>query len=92
MKNKRKLLIALLNNVGQSRLSDAVERMWQEGLLDRRALERLYISAEVDRRVRAGESKTKAIEQLSKELGCSYEKARGAVYYKKEKKENGNTN
>ena len=91
MKNKRKLLIALLNRVGESRLSEAIERMWQEELLDRRALERLYINAEVDRRVRAGESKTKAIAQLSQELGCSYEKARGAVYYKKEKKKNGNT-
>jgi hypothetical protein len=91
MNIKRKLLIALLNRVGENRLSDAIERMWQEELLDRRALERLYINAEVDRRVRAGESKTKAIEQLSRELGCSYEKARGAVYYKKEKKKNGNT-
>ena len=83
MNIKRKLLIALLNRVGENRLSDAIERMWQEELLDRRALERLYINAEVDRRVRAGESKTKAIEQLSRELGCSYEKARGAVYNKK---------
>lgn len=91
MNIKRKLLIALLNRVGENRLSDAIERMWQEELLDRRALERLYINAEVDRRVRAGESKTRAIEQLSRELGCSYEKARGAVYYKKEKKKNGNT-
>jgi hypothetical protein len=91
MNIKRKLLIALLNRVGENRLSDAIERMWQEELLDRRALERLYINAEVDRRVRAGESKTKAIEQMSRELGCSYEKARGAVYYKKEKKKNGNT-
>jgi hypothetical protein len=91
MKNKRKLLIALLNKVGDNRLSDAVEQMWQEELLDMRALERLYINTEVDRRVKAGESKTKAIEQLSQELGCSYEKARGAVYYKKQRKKNGNT-
>ena len=82
MNIKRKLLIALLNRVGENRLSDAIERMWQEELLDRRALERLYINAEVDRRVRAGESKTKAIEQLSRELGCSYEKVRGVVYSK----------
>ena len=57
--------------------------MWNENLLDKRALERLYINSEVDRRVRAGEGKTKAIEQISQELGCSYEKARGAVYNKK---------
>lgn len=83
MYQKRKLLIALLNKVGRSQLHDAIEQMWSEGLLDRRALERLYINSEVERRVKAGESKTRAIEQLSQELGCSYEKARGAVYYKK---------
>ena len=83
MYHKRKLLIALLNKIGHSQLSDAIEKMWNESLLDKRALERLYINSEVDRRVRAGESKIKAIEQLSQELGCSYEKARGAVYNKK---------
>ena len=83
MYHKRKLLIALLNKIGRSPLPDAIEQMWNESLLDKRALERLYINSEVERRVRAGESKTKAIEQLSRELGCSYEKARGAVYYKK---------
>lgn len=83
MYQKRKLLIALLNKVGRNQLHDAIEQMWSEGLLDRRALERLYINSEVERRVKAGEGKTRAIEQLSQELGCSYEKARGAVYYKK---------
>jgi hypothetical protein len=83
MKNKRKLLIALMNKIGRNPLPEAIEQMWQEELLDRRALERLYINSEVERRVKAGESKTKAIEQLSRELCCSYEKARGAVYYKK---------
>ena len=58
--------------------------MWNEGLLNRTALERLYIEREVGRRVRAGESKTKAIEQLSEELSCSFEKVRSAVYHKKQ--------
>ena len=83
MYHKRKLLIALLSKIGRTPLSDAIEQMWKEDLLDKRALERLYINSEVERRVRAGEGKTKAIEQLSLELGCSYEKARGAVYNKK---------
>jgi len=56
--------------------------MWDEGLLNRKALERLYIGKEVERRVRAGEMKVRAIEQLSEELGCSYEKIRAAVYQK----------
>lgn len=87
------MLIALLSKIGRSPLTDAVEQMWNENLLDKRALERLYINAEVERRVRAGEGKTKAIEQLSQELGCSYEKARGAVYNKKTlRQKNGNTN
>ena len=84
MQNKRKLLISLLDRIEQNNLTSAVEQMWNEGLLDRTAVERLYIEREVSRRVRAGESKTKAIEQLSNELNCSYEKVRAAVYHKKQ--------
>lgn len=80
MGNKRKFLISLLNNMEQKSLDRAVEQMWNEGLLNRTALERLYINSEVDRRVRAGEVKTKAMAQLSEELNCSYEKVRTAVY------------
>ena len=83
MHNKRKLLRALTNKIARSSVSEAIEQMWNENLLDVRALERLYIGAEVDHRVRAGEAKTKAMEQLSAELGCSYEKVRAAVYHKK---------
>lgn len=62
--------------------SAAIESMWNRGLLNRCAVEKLYINSEVSRRVRAGESKVKAIEQLSLEMGCSYEKVRCAVYSK----------
>ena len=82
MDNKRKLLISLYNKIGRSNLTDAIEQMWNEGLLDKRALERLYIGTEIGRRVRAGEVKTQAIEQLSRELNCYYEKIRAAVYHK----------
>ena len=92
MYNKRKLLISLTQKIGHSSLAEAVELMWHEGWLDKCALERLYIKAEVEHRVRAGEAKTKAIAQLSGELGCSYEKVRAAVYHKNTKtKKNGNT-
>ena len=84
MSNKRKLLISLLNTIGHSNISTAVELMWDRGLLNQSALERLYIGNEIGRRVRAGESKTRAIEQLSEELSCSYEKVRAAVYHKKQ--------
>lgn len=83
---ERKLLISLLNVVQNKSLSDAVKEMWQQGLLNKVALERLYINNEVQRRVRAGEIKVRAIDQLSKEMNCSYEKVRAAVYGKQIKK------
>lgn len=86
MHNKRKLLIALFDRIKTRSLTDAIEQMWNEGMLDRRSLERLYIGSEIERRVRAGEAKTKAIVQLSEELNCSYEKVRTAVYRKNIKK------
>lgn len=93
MCNKRKLLIALFNKIAHTNFMEAIEQMWCEGFLDIKALERLYISVEVERRVRAGEGKTKAMEQLAAELACSFEKIRAAVYSKNfKRKENGNTN
>ena len=82
MKNRQKLLNSLLDKIGHKSINLAIEQMWSEGLLNQKALEQLYIGKEVERRVRAGETKIRAIEQLSKELGCSYEKVRAAVYKK----------
>lgn len=83
---ERKLLISLLNVVQNKSLSEAIKVMWQQGLLNKVAVERLYISNEVQRRVRAGEIKVRAIDQLSREMNCSYEKVRAAVYNKQIKK------
>ena len=83
MHNKRKLLTALSKRIARTSITEALEQMWNDRLLDIRALERLYIGTEVEHRVRSGEVKTKAMEQLSIELGCSYEKVRAAVYQKK---------
>ncbi len=80
--NKRKLLTTLLRRVEQRSINESVNLMWEQGLLDKRAVERLYINSEVERRVRAGEVKTRAMQQLSDELGCSYEKVRAVVYNK----------
>jgi NAD+--asparagine ADP-ribosyltransferase len=82
MENRRKLLNSLLGKIGQKSVSVAVEQMWNEGLLNRKAIEQLYIAKEVEHRVRTGETKTRAIAQLAEELGCSYEKIRAAVYQK----------
>lgn len=79
---KRKLLRSLLNKVQQRPIIEAVEVMWESNLLNRKALEKLYIDNEIERRVRAGEVKMRAMEQLSTELGCSFEKVRSAVYSK----------
>ena len=83
---ERKLLISLLDVVQNKSLSEAIKVMWQQGLLNKVAVERLYISNEVQRRVRAGEIKVRAIDQLSREMNCSYEKVRAAVYNKQIKK------
>lgn len=80
--NERKLLTSIFDNIKSKSSIETVEYMWNSGLINRSAVERLYISREVARRVRAGETKSTAIRQLSSELNCSYEKARGAVYYK----------
>lgn len=79
---KRKLLRSLLNKVQQRPIIEAVEVMWESNLLNKKALEKLYIDNEIERRVRAGEVKMRAMEQLSTELGCSFEKVRSAVYSK----------
>jgi hypothetical protein len=79
---KRKLITSLLNKVQHRNLAEAVELMWDSNLLNRKALEKLYIDNEVGRRVRAGEIKVRAIEQLSTDLGCSFEKVRAVVYDK----------
>lgn len=80
---ERKLLCSVLSGVQNKSLAEAVAIMWQQGLFNKSAVERLYISNEVHRRVRAGEMKVKAIEQVSNEMACSYEKVRAAVYTKK---------
>jgi hypothetical protein len=84
MENRRKLLNSLLSKIGDKSIGAAIEQMWNEDLLNRKNLEKLYIGKEVEHRVRAGETKVRAIEQLAGELGCSYEKIRAVVYKKRE--------
>ena len=80
--HKRKLLTTLLKRVEQHSVRESLNLMWEQGLLNKKPIERLYINSEVDRRVRAGEIKTNAMKQLSLELNCSYEKIRALVYNK----------
>ena len=80
---ERKMLHSVLSGVQNKSLNEAVALMWQQGLFNRAAVERLYINAEVNRRVRAGELKVEALRHISNEIECSYEKVRAAVYSKK---------
>lgn len=89
---ERKLLKSLLSGVQNKSLAEAVAIMWRQGLFDRVAVEKLYINNEVQRRVRDGEFKVKAIQQVSDEISCSYEKVRAAVYTKQIKKREKNEN
>ena len=57
-----------------------VSALGDMGLLNRVYAERLYISREVERRVRDGEMKQRAIELVAAEMNCSFEKVRAVVY------------
>lgn len=76
-------MTVLLDNVRGKSAKEAVEQLWNMGVIAKTQLEAIYISNEVNRRVRAGEKKTYAIEQLSNEMSCSYEKVRSIVYGKR---------
>ncbi len=80
--HEEKMLLMLLDKVRNKRLSEAVEMLWNEGLISPTALERLYINTEVERCVRAGKAKVQAIQQVAEKIPCSFEKARAAVYNK----------
>ncbi len=58
----------------------ALERLWQEGLIDVLALEYRAIRRAVERRYLAGEHKTRAMDAVADQFGCSYEKVRKIVY------------
>lgn len=77
-----KLLGSLIRDMQSKSSTEVLRQLMSEGLLNARELERRYIRREVEHRVRNGEMKTRAIEYLANEMGCSYEKARAAVYSK----------
>ncbi|MBR4850133.1 MAG: hypothetical protein IKV09_04300 [Alistipes sp.] len=81
-RRERKLIYPLLRLVEGKTPDNIIELLWSKGLLDYLAVERLYIASEVERRVCCGESKMRAIEVVAYDIGCSYEKARAAVYRK----------
>lgn len=80
--NERKLQTLLFDQLNRKSTSEVVEYIWKSGLVNRKAVEKLYIANEVARRVRAGEGKCRAIEQVADEMCYSYEKVRGVIYAK----------
>lgn len=82
MQNRQKFVTQLFRKLKQQCPESVLLQMWNEGLLDKKAVEKLYIISEIERRVRNGEIKTKVMGHLSNELNCSYEKIRGIVYHK----------
>jgi hypothetical protein len=82
MLNKQKILTLLSKRLNRQCSEKVLLQMWNDGWLEKRTIEKLYVNHEIDRRVRDGEPKTKIMEQLSKELNCSYEKIRGIAYGK----------
>jgi hypothetical protein len=82
MPKHQKFLTLLFKKLQRQCSEKALLQMWNEGLLNLKAIEKLYVCHEIERRVRDGEHKTKAMEQLADELSCSYEKIRAIVYGK----------
>ena len=84
MNDKERRMTHLLKRRLQGKTpTEVVDILWREGLLNRVEIERQYISDEVERRVRDGVGKVRAIEIVAYDIGCSYEKVRAAVYRKR---------
>ena len=61
---------------------EAVRRLFELGLVSRRGCEQRAIRGEVERLQREGVPRCEALEAAAGKFCCSYEKARGAFYYK----------
>lgn len=75
-----KLLTPLLDSVGGMSGTETLKMMIREGLVDRRAAEALYARSEVERMIRRGTGRCRAMEYVAEELCCSYEKVRAMIY------------
>ncbi len=68
--------------VAGSTSEEVVARLFEAGLIDRRAAEALAIRRRISAAVRRGERTSQAILHAAEAFCCSYEKARG-IYYRK---------
>ena len=79
-KESEKIIRVVVRALKDESAYRVVSALWDMGLLNRVYAERLYISREVERRVRDGEMKQRAIELVAREMNCSFEKVRAVVY------------
>lgn len=79
-KESEKIIRVVARTLKDESAYRVVSALWDMGLLNRVYAERLYISREVERRVRDGEMKQRAIELVAREMNCSFEKVRAVVY------------
>ena len=77
----RQLLAPLIERAGgTAEVSLLLTSLYSEGFLDRRALEALYARSEVNRLVKEGQGRCRAMDEVADRLCCSYEKVRAMVY------------
>lgn len=71
-----------LGEIDGLQLREALRRLFETGLIDRRRCERLAIRREVEQLQRRGIPRCEAFEVAAQKFCCSYEKARNAFYEK----------
>ena len=81
-RHKKRLAAILLREIGGLEGEQAVERLFELGLVSRRGCEQRAICDEVERLERQGMARCEAFEAAAQKLCCSYEKVRGAFYNK----------
>lgn len=75
-----RMLEAIVPESGRMSGTEVLRRLVECGAVDRRSVEAAFARAEVERRVRGGEGRCRAMDEVAFELCCSYEKVRSIVY------------
>ncbi len=75
-----RLAEVLLRQVRGMTPRQAVRVLLEEGMIDRRACERLAIREEIQQLQKQGIPRCEAFEVVAEKFCCSYEKARNAFY------------
>ena len=79
-RHKKRLAAILLREIDGLEGEQAVERLFELGLVSRRGCEQCAIRDEIGRLEKEGMSRCEAFEVTAGKLCCSYEKVRNAFY------------